>query len=86
MEFIIKKGEILVLDTNARGRASWGGGLLKCSEVLFLKPGGAIVTFASPLFPTVSSAFFFFSPYRHWLFFFFNKDTTRQIINRFLEM
>lgn len=25
------------------------GGLLKCSEVLFLKPGRAIVTFASPL-------------------------------------
>lgn len=48
MEFITKKGAILVLDTNARG----GGGLLKCSEVLFLKPGRAIVTFASPLFPT----------------------------------
>lgn len=34
-----------MLGTDARG----GGGLLKCSEVLFLKPGRAIVTFASPL-------------------------------------
>lgn len=85
MEFIIKKGEILVLDTNARGRASWGG-LLKCSEVLFLKPGGAIVTFASPLFPTVLSAFFSSHLIVIGFFFFFNKDTTRQIINRFLEM
>lgn len=75
-----------MLDTNARGRASWGGGLLKCSEVLFLKPGGAIVTFASPLFPTVLSAFFFLLTLSSLAFFFFNKDTTRQIINRFLEM
>lgn len=50
-----------------------GGGLLKCSEVLFLKPGGAIVTFASPLFPTVLSAFFFLLTLSSLAFFFLIK-------------
>lgn len=55
-------------------------------EVLFLRPGRAIVTFVSPLSQLECVPFHQLFSHLIVIVFFFFSDTTRQIINRFLEM